>query len=75
MKKIFKFISDVLVDVAKTIAIIIMMMIITVRFICDCTIIILGSFIRAIKLDKQISDTLAELFKDYLSTIEGQIIF
>ena len=70
MKKAFKTISEVLVDAAKTIAIIIMLGFITVRFLCDCAILLLGSFIRAVKLDKQISDTFSELFRDYLDECE-----
>lgn len=70
MKKVFKIISEVLVDMAKTLAVLIMMSILSVRFVCDCMILLLGSFIRAVKRDKQVSDTLIELFNDYLDVCE-----
>jgi hypothetical protein len=75
MKKVFKTISEVLVDAAKVIALIIMIFIITVRFLCDCAALILASFIKAVKFDEQISDTFIEMFYDYLNECEHAIRF
>ena len=70
MKKVFKTISEIIVDMAKTLAVLIIMSILSVRFVCDCAILLLGSFIKAVKSDKQVSDTLIELFDDYLDVCE-----